>query len=358
MHYIDVFCEPIVMTYQVFPMDINIADIHGFLMDTDRIPYLVAAILLSIAVGMITGPLAGNANPFIWQFLDRAFGKVGERMDRKNRKSSDLLLRGFMFCAVLLFMTLLFSRALSFWAATNSFVEIVVISLCLTAGSVWYMVLKLYFALTQQGKAEGGYFGLSRSSRVDLNSTDDYGITREGLSFSAVSFDKGLVAPAFWYLVGGMPFMLIYSTLSFAAWRYGKCGFTKGFGQMPLAMEKLMGFIPSLFSGFLYTAAAAVSPTAKILPAMKSWWATKDQAPYEQGGLILSALAWPLDVSLGGPVQDVSGSSMKKTWVGPKEASAKIEAYHLKRGIMMNVMAHFLFVLALLFAYIMDEKLF
>ena len=339
-------------------MDISFSDIHGYFMDADRIPFLVAAIFLTIVAGMITGPLAGNANPFFWEFLDKIFGRVGERMDRKNRKPSDLLFRGFLFCAVLLFLALLFSRVLDLWASTSSYAEIIIISLCLTSGSVWYMVLKLYFTLSDQGKAEGGYFGLSRSSRVDLNSTDDYGITREGLAFSAISFDKGLVAPGFWYLVGDIPLLFIYSVLSFSAWRFGKSGFTKGFGSVPLALEKLMGFIPSLFSGFLYTASAAISPSAKIIPAIKSWWIARDQVPYEQGGVILSALAWPLGVSLGGPVQDISGSSLKKAWVGPEGASAQIESHHLKRGIIMNVVAHLLFILSLLAAYIYAGKVF
>jgi len=339
-------------------MDISFSEMHDYFMDAERIPYLIAAILLTIVVGMITGPLAGNANPFIWSVMDKAFGRVGERMDKKNRKKSDLVFRGFLFCTILLFLALLMVKPLSHWATQNSTFEVIVISLCLTSGSVWYMVLKLYFTLSQEGKAKGGYFGLSRSSRTDLNSTDDHGITREGLAFSAISFDKGLVAPSLWYLVGGLPFLVIYSTLSFSAWRFGKCGFTKGFGSVPIALERLLGLPASLFSGFLYTAAAAVSPTAKMTQALKSWWVARDQVPYEQGGVVLSALAWPLEVSLGGPVQDISGSTLKKAWVGPEGATAQIEHFHLKRAIIMNIMAHILFILALLTAYILDGKLF
>lgn len=339
-------------------MDINFSEIHEYLMDADRIPFLIGAIFLTIIVGMITGPLAGNANPFIWGVMDKAFGRVGERMDKKSRKQSDLVFRGFLFCTILLFVALLLVKPISHWSSQNSIFEVILISLCLTSGSVWYMVLKLYFTLSQEGKAKGGYFGLSRSSRTDLNSTDDHGITREGLAFSAISFDKGLVAPSLWYLVGGLPFLLVYSTLSFCAWRFGKCGFTKGFGSVPIALEKLMGFPTSLFSGFLFTAAAAVAPTAKITKALKSWWAAHDQVPYEQGGVVLSALAWPLEVNLGGPVQDISGSTLKKAWVGPEGATAQIEHFHLKRAIIMNILAHLLFILALLSAYIMDGKLF
>ncbi len=339
-------------------MNIDFNYYHSYLMDADRIPYLVASIFLTIVVGMITGPLVGNANPFFWEVMDRIFGCLGDRMDRKNRKSADLILRGFILSVAVLVFALFAGRALSLYASSSSVVEIIIISLFITSGSVWYMILKLYFTLSQSGVVKGGYFGLSRSARIDLNSTDDFGITREGLAFSAISFDKGLVSPSVWYLIGGIPLMIIYSSLSFLAWRFGKCGFTTGFGRVPMALEKLMGFIPSLFSGFLYTASAAVSPTAKILESLKSWWQVKGKAPYEQGGVILSALAWPLGVSLGGPVSDISGAKLKKLWIGPKNASAKIDASHLKRGIIMNVMAHLFFILALLSAYIYSGKLF
>ncbi|PCI56738.1 MAG: adenosylcobinamide-phosphate synthase [Alphaproteobacteria bacterium] len=331
-----------------------IAEIHAQIMDVERIPYLIGAIFLAMIAGMITGPVAGNANSLLWGLCDVLFGRIGDRMDRITRSRSDLMFRGFLFTAVLLFLALSLSKVLE--GHNIPFLEVAIVSVCLTSGSVWYIILRLYFALDQHDSVEGAYYGLSRSSRVDLNSTDDYGITRAGLAYAAVSFDKGLVAPALWYLIGGMPMLLVYVVLSFTAWRYGKCGFTKGFGSVPLALEKMMGFIPSLFAGFLFSAASGVTPTAKMHQAILSWWGRKNRAPYEEGGTVLSAIAWPLEVSLGGPVQDISGSSLTKVWIGPKGATAKLDHKHLQRGIFINVIAHLLFVLALLVAYIYAGK--
>ena len=323
---------------------------HAQVMDADRIPYLVGAIFLTMIAGIITGPVAGNANSFFWGVLDIIFGRIGDRMDRISRSRSDLMLRGFVFCSILLFWALFTGQAITNFLGPIE--ELIIISLCLTSGSVWYMMLKLYFAMAQKGNVAGAYYGLSRSSRVDLNSTDDFGITRVALSFSAISFCTGLVTPGLWYLIGGIPLLLVYSALSYVVWRHGKCGFTKGFGTVPLALDKIMGFIPALFTGFLFSAASAVTPTAKMIPALLSWWSTKGKAPYEEGGVVLSAVAWPLNVSLGGPVQDLSGSSLKKSWIGPEGASAQLDHKHLQRGIYINVTAHILFVLALLAAYI------
>ncbi|PCJ96342.1 MAG: adenosylcobinamide-phosphate synthase [Zetaproteobacteria bacterium] len=327
-----------------------IAEIHSHIMDVDRIAYLVSAICLTMIAGMITGPLAGNANSFLWGVCDALFGRFGDRMDRVTRARPDLMFRGFLYTVTILFFAL-FLGHISSWI-NASFIEVTLVSLCLTSGSVWYIIIKLYFALDQYGSVEGAYYGLSRSSRVDLNGTDDYGITRTGLTYAAVSFDKGLIAPSIWYLIGGLPVMLVYSALSFTAWRYGKSGFTKGFGVVPLALEKIMGFFPSLFAGFLFSAASAITPSAKLHQAVLSWWGRKGRAPYEQGGIVLSAIAWPLDVSLGGPIQDISGSNLRNVWVGPDGATAQLNHKHLQRGIFINVIAHTLFILALLLGYI------
>ncbi len=330
--------------------------VHAHVMDPDRIPYLTAAIFLTMTVGMVTGPVAGNANSFLWGFLGFLFGRVGDRLDRVARPRSDLLFRGFVFSSVLLLLMLLLGRGMT--QINNAIVELGVVSLCLTSGSVWYILLKLYFALEKNGHVSGAYFGLSRSARVDLNSTDDFGIVREGLGYSAVSFDKGVVAPSLWYLIGGIPALLIYSAVSFSAWRFGKSGFTKGFGSVPIALEKIMGFVPSLFTGFLFSIASALTPTAQMRQTLSLWWKKKGHAPYEEGGIVLSAVAWPLGVSLGGPVRDISGASLNRVWVGSEGASAQLNYKQLRRGIFMNVTAHVLFIVALLMAYIYAGRMF
>lgn len=327
-------------------------------MDAQRIPILVVAMFITALAGMISGPLAGNANPFVWSLYNVLFGIAGDKLDRANRKPKDLFFRGTFFMIILLAFALVVGKPLAKFTTQSSAVEGLIVIACISTGSIWYMVLKLYFTLKKEGKAKGGYYGLARSARVNLNSIDDYGITREGLAYSAVSFDKGLVAPSLWYLIGGVPFLIIYSMISFASWRFGKQGYTKGFGRAALALEKLMGYVPSLFSGALYTLASVVAPSANMVQSFKAWWQAKDKVPYEQGGVMLSALAWSLGVSLGGPVKDMSGETLGKVWIGPKNASAKVEAFNLKRGIVINISAHLIYLLSLSSAYVYSGHFF
>lgn len=234
-------------------------------------------------------------------------------------------------------------------------VEVFFLSLALSAGTLWFALYRLYVAIEKKEVGKGAYYSVATTSRKNLSNADDFGITRVAMGLSAKIFDKGIVCPVFWYLIGGLPLALIYSVLSALAWRFGKEGFSKGFGLIPLALERLMGFIPSMLSALLITLAALFTPTAALHKGFVSWWGHKNRASYEQGGFPLSAMAWTLNVSLGGSAQDLSGSAIKGEWVGPSGATAKVKHAHLKRALYISVMAHLLFLASLGGAYLWSD---
>lgn len=331
------------------------SDWHSHIFDPDRIPYALGAMLVTAIIGMISGPLGGNANPFFWYLIDKIFGGLGDRLDRAQRKSSDLMFRGFILMTFTLFFSMLaaeITRRFGMAYPLGGFSQSIVLSLCITSGAVWFALLKLYFALEQKKMGTGAYYAISRSTRMNLATADDHGITRIAMNFTAQSFDKGMVAPVFWYLVGGFPALFAYAALSALCWRFAKQGFTKGFGAVPLAIEKLLGFIPSLYAALLITLASLFTPTAKLHKGIASWMTVKGRTPYEQGGFPLTAMAWALNVTLGGAGQDLQGSAIKSAWAGPEGASAQISHKHLRQAIYISVLAHLLFVGSLLGAYV------
>jgi len=328
---------------------------HTQLMDTDRIPMIVFALMICGLIGMITGPLAGNAHPFLWRLIDLVFGRLGSRMDRAHRPKADLIFRGFILSV---FVTVpaaligqgfeILSREIPAYGATR----VVLLSLVLTSGSIWFALLKLYFAMEHDKITEGAFYAIARTARINLAAGDDYGVTRVAMTLSARTFDKGLVAPALWYLIGGFPAACIYASLAALSWRFGKNGLGNGFAAAPMALERLLGMIPSLISALLITLAATFTPTAKLSKSIAAWLGHKNRCPYEQGGAPVSALAWALNVSLGGAVQDLSGGALKGEWVGPDSATAQLDYRHLRRAIYINVLAHILFIAILLGMYI------
>ena len=330
------------------------ATFHAQIMDGDRIPLALAAILLTLVIGLIIGPIAGNANPLLWLIIDKIFGGFGDRLDRTHRAPADLMFRGFIVTAFVLFIALYAGTLAEKIIITNPYygtLEVVCLSFLITSGAVWFLLLRLYFALEGTVPTEKGYYALSRSTRTNFAISDNLSITRAAMGFSVRSLDKGLVSPVFWYLIAGLPGALIYSCLAALAWRFGKDGFTKGFGTIPLGLEKLMGFIPNLYTGLLIALAGLFTPTAGLTRGVLSFLGHKNRAKYEQGGFPLSALAWSLKVSLGGASQDITGSAIKSVWTGPEGATAKNDYTHLRRTLFIVVIATILFLTTLTSAY-------
>lgn len=330
-------------------------DLHQHIMDPDRIPYAIMAILIAAIMGIITGPLFGNAYPMTWIIFDKIFGNLGDKMDKPGRAKGDLIFRGFMVSAIALVFALMIGQSFELialkWPHSNM-MEGIVLSCTLTVGAVWFSMLRLHFALSKTEKlVEGAYLAIARTHRANLNASDDFGITRLAMGLSVRAFDKGLVSPVFWYLVAGLPAAVIYSCLAALSWRFGRDGAGNGFGHAPIALERLMGFVPSLFSAAIVTLASMFAPTAKVGKGLASWMGMKDRASYEQGGFPLSALAWSLNVSLGGAYQDIAGNPIKGGWVGPEGATAKNDYQHLRRAMIISLICHSLFIVSLASAY-------
>ncbi len=328
---------------------------HTQMFNADRIPAILAAWLLTVLMGMISGPLAGYVHPLSWQFFDRLFGRFGEKLDKARRPQADLMFRGFMVSSLTLLLAFALGKAYEAYIPMGLHYNIWPVLCCsflLTSGAVWFSLLRLYFAQEQDKVEPFIYRAIQKSTRISLANSDDYGVTRAAISLSAMTFDKGLVAPAIWYIIGGFPIAIIYTALAALSWRFGKSGFHSGFAAVPVALERLMGFVPALFAAMLLNIAAFITPTAKLGKSLTAWLGRKGRAPYEQGGFPLSALAYALNITLGGGVKDLSGTAIKGEWVGPKGATAKVDHGHLRRALYINVIAQILFVASMLSAYV------
>ncbi len=333
-------------------------DFQANIMTPDRILIAIAALILVTIIGMVRGPLGGHATPFYWHLVDIAFGRFGARMDKSGRLKGDLIFRGFLLTALVLGLSYMFGRLLSmlgFYYPIWSVVEIVSLSLVLTSGAVFAGVGRLYRALNDKKVTQGAYYTIARSTRTDLSNSDDYTITRLGMGLTLKMFDKGVVAPIFWYLISGLVGVYLYAALAALAWRFNREGHGSGFGAAAAELEKLMGFIPNLLSGVLVALAGLLTPTAGMTRSFLGLMTTKGAASYGEGGLPLTAAAYALKVSLGGPTTDLEGRKVARGWVGPSGATAQLNAKHLHRAVYITFMAHLLFLAALLGALLFSQ---
>lgn len=332
-------------------------NLHSLIFDPARLPVAAIALFLSAFVGIAVGPVGGDANPLYWRIISGLVGGLGGKMDKPGRPRGDLILRGFF----IMVAALLISYALGQFLATLvlafpvwKVTEILCLSLLLSSGSLWIVLIKLHRALEQKTVGEGTYYALAKTARNNLSAVDDFGITRTGMGLAVRGFDKGLVAPIVWYLVLGLPGAYIYAGLAALVWRFGRDGTSNGFAVIMVAIEKLMGMVPSVFAAFLLSLSCVFTPTAMMSRALKGWNAHKDQAPYPEGGLPLTAVSWGLNVSLGGPATDLDGHVIKRVWVGPQGATAQLEPKHLHRAVYCVWMASLLLFMVLIGAMIVS----
>ncbi len=307
----------------------------------------MAALLLVSLIGVVTGPLFGNAVPLFWFGIEKILGGFGGRLDRVQRGPRDLMLRGLFLSILGLALFLVAGRGAGMLVQAlplGGLTEILLLSVVLSAGAVWFALLRLFFALRDKKTGKNTYFTIAATTQTNLASSDDYTLTRVGMGMAARSFDKGVVAPILWFLVGGLLAAYIYAGVAALSWRFGKDGFTKGFGRIPLILERVMGFVPTLLAGLLMALAGLLTPTGGMTRAFAGLVRQSGHAAYAEGGLPVTAMANALNVSLGGPTVDLRGSAIQRGWVGPKGATAQLGAGHLRRALYITIMAHLLFL--------------
>lgn len=328
-------------------------DFHNQIFDENRLPVAIAALLAVTIVGIFTGPLAHSAVPLFWRVVEALFGPAGAKMDKPGRAAQDLVMRGFLLSIVVMAVSFLIGRVMFYGShiwPDYRLLEMLLLIPLLSGGALWRSLIRVRKALESDHNIKGAFRTIALTSRTDLLQNDDYTITRTGMGLAVRLFDKGAVAPVFWYLIGGLPIAYLYAGLAAFVWRFGRDGHSTGFANIALGLEKLMGLVPSLLAGFLVACAALFTPTAMMTRSLKGVKA----APYGEGGWPVAAAAYGMNVTLGGATRDLDGVAIHREWVGPQGSSAQLGAAQINRTLYLAVFAHVLWFAVLIGAIVVS----
>jgi adenosylcobinamide-phosphate synthase len=132
---------------------------------------------------------------------------------------------------------------------------------------------------------------------------DETGVARAAIESCAENFSDGVVAPAFWFVVLGLPGLVIYKLVNTADSMIGHRTLRhESFGWAAARLDDLLNLIPARLSGLLV---ALVAPVAggRIVQALSVMWrdAKKHRSP--NAGWPESAMAGSLGIALAGPRQ-------------------------------------------------------
>jgi adenosylcobinamide-phosphate synthase len=154
----------------------------------------------------------------------------------------------------------------------------------------------------ETGGLGGGRLAVSRIVGRDPEALDQAGVSRAAIESLAENFSDGVVAPAFWAALLGLPGLLAYKVINTADSMIGhKSQRHLHFGWAAARLDDLANLIPARLSGVIACAAAWLLPGADPIAA---WRATGRDAKHHRSpnaGWPEAAFAGALGLAIAGP---------------------------------------------------------
>lgn len=143
---------------------------------------------------------------------------------------------------------------------------------------------------------EDGRHAVAKIVGRDTKGLDQSGISRSAIESAAENLSDGVIAPAFWFLVAGLPGLLIYKAVNTADSMIGYKNDTyKDFGWASARLDDVLNWVPARLTAALI----AISHGAFTI-----WQDIREDASLHRSpnaGWPESAMARALDVALSGP---------------------------------------------------------
>ncbi|RVL93363.1 adenosylcobinamide-phosphate synthase CbiB, partial [Sinorhizobium meliloti] len=184
-----------------------------------------AEILLILVIALLLDRVLGDPD-WLWSrlthpvvFFGKAVEYVDEALNRGEFTKAWLKFRGVVGILVLLAgataLGVVLARLFDVLGALGSLLEVVTVAVFLAQKSLADHVSRVAAGLRRDGLA-GGREAVSMIVGRDPNTLDEPAVCRAAIESLAENFSDGVVAPAFWYAVAGLPGLLAYKMLNTA----------------------------------------------------------------------------------------------------------------------------------------------
>ena len=294
-----------------------------------RLPSLDDPLLLLLA-GLAFDALFGDL-PMVFRFLPhpvvlagRAIARFERKLNRPTRTERARRERG-----VLTVIALVGAAAAVGWVIQalcrgrpfGALIEAALIGILIAMRSLFLHVAAVMLAL-REGGLEAGRKAVSHIVGRDPARLDRHGVARAAIESLAENFSDGVVAPVFWYLVGGLPGLFAYkmantldSMIGHRSERY------RAFGWAAARFDDFLNLAPARLSGLLLAVSALfvkeARPGQSIVAMLRD--ARKHRSP--NAGWPEAAMAGALGLALAGPRHYAEGI-VEDPWIGGGTARA------------------------------------
>ncbi len=248
-----------------------------------------------ISVALLLDSLMGEPD-WLWSRLPHpvrimgfGIGKVDEKLNvgRYRRAKGVLALVGLL----LLFTGISWGLA---WLPDWGLLEVLGAAILLGHRSLVQHVKAVSVAL-QQGLPQGRT-AVSMIVGRDVEALDESAVTRAAIESAAENFSDGVVAPVFWFLLGGLPGIIAYKLVNTADSMIGhRSEKYLAFGWAAARLDDVMNYIPARLAAGLIALATGANAAIEVM--------RRDAGHHRSpnAGWPEAAMAGALGVALSGP---------------------------------------------------------
>jgi adenosylcobinamide-phosphate synthase len=198
---------------------------------------------------------------------------------------------------------------------------ILVVATLIAGGNLDQHVRAVASALRTEGLA-GGRHSIARIVGRDPEALDEAAICRAAIESLAENASDGVMAPALWYLIGGLPGMIGYKAINTADSMIGHLSERyRAFGWAAARLDDLINLPASRLTGLMFIAAAAVVPGASASSAWRAFRRDARRHRSPNAGWPEAAMAGALGLRLAGP-RMYHGVVVDDHWMGDGRAEA------------------------------------
>jgi adenosylcobinamide-phosphate synthase len=292
------------------------------LTDARTLLVLLAALAIDAWSGDMPALFAWVPHPVV--LVGRAVSDLERRLNREKRSEADRKVRGIVAVVLMMLAAILAGLAVAAfcrWVRFGWALEAVVVAVLVAQRSLYDHVVAVMQALETGGLAAGREAVRHIVGR-DPKTLDEHGVARAGIESLAENFSDGVVAPALFYALFGLPGIFAYkvantmdSMIGHLSPRY------RAFGWAAARLDDALNFVPARLSGLLVAAAALAVPRAEAWPALRVMWRDAGKHRSVNAGWPEAAMAGALGLALAGP-RRYAERVVDDPWLGDGRARA------------------------------------
>ena len=283
---------------------------------------LLLALAVDAGVGEAWGPFKRLPHPV--RLLGWLIHSLDHRLNRDERSPSDRFVRGVLVAAFVSALAAGVGWTITALAAALPFgwlVELVLVTALLAQRNLYRHVFAVVRALEQDGLA-AGRSAVGHIVGRDVATLDASGVARAAIESCAENLSDGVIAPAFWYLLLGLPGMLAYKAVNTMDSMIGhRTPRHQAFGAAAARLDDLLNLVPARLTALMIALAGLAVPRASAGAALAIAWRDAGKHRSPNAGWPEAAMAGALDLALAGP-RHYGTATVDDPWLGAGTAQA------------------------------------